>query len=294
MSPGADSNIEKEWEEARATLKAFDDRLHDIRKYGFSFVTALLTAQSILIPAFSSSSSESGAITDTVKLGVLSVTLLLIIALRVLEYSYLTFNEAAATRARVLERRLNMELTEVITARYDWAKLGWWATLLYAFFALGVLAIGVFVLPFYFQIVLMIFTIITVLVVFEFRVVQLDYGLHGHEDWTLDRLECKKGESIALTMTNLGDEPVPVPAGEFVFEVIREADWTPVHVERATLLTFVAHENNFTWFWDTGKNSTGIETRPGVYRVFPSQWDPKVSRRKAWSQPLRKKIVVTA
>jgi len=39
-----------EWQTIRELLFKFDSLVHDIRKYGFSFVTALLTAQAILVP----------------------------------------------------------------------------------------------------------------------------------------------------------------------------------------------------------------------------------------------------
>ena len=294
VNADADSNLEKELEQARDSLKAFDDRLHDIRKYGFSFVTALLTAQSILIPALGSGSAGNSSIGDFVKLGVLSVTLLLIGALRVLEYMYMSFNEATATRARVIERRLNMELTEVITARYAWAKLGWLATYLYVLFALGVLGVGFFVLPLYYEIALLLFTAMAIAVILELRVVQLDYTAHGHEDWSIDRLQCKVGESVGLTLTNLGEDELPVRVGDFIFKVVREDDWSEVHEEKSVVDITIGPENNFTWYWHTKKSSGGKKVIPGDYRVVPSSGDPKEAMmRKPWVYPLRRKIVVT-
>jgi len=293
MSADGDSNIEKELEQARDSLKAFDDRLHDIRKYGFSFITALLAAQSILIPAVDSGSAGSSSISDFVKLGVLSVTLLLLVALRVLEYMYMSFNEATATRARVIERRLNMELTEVITARFRWAKLGLWAICLYIFFALGVLGVGFFVLPLDYEIVLVFFTAMVIAAILELREVQLDFTAHGTEDWTIDKLQCKVGESVGLTLTNLGGDPLPVRVGDFIFKVVREDDWSEVHEEKAAVDITIGPENNFTWYWDTKKHSGPNKIRPGDYRIVPSRVNSEAKMREPWKYPLKRKIIVT-
>jgi hypothetical protein len=39
---------QKEWETAREVISKFDERLDVLRRYGFTFITGLLTAQSLL------------------------------------------------------------------------------------------------------------------------------------------------------------------------------------------------------------------------------------------------------
>lgn len=83
----------KEWETARGVLKDYDERTHDLRKIGFSFITALLAAQSLLIPNLVPGVASSNALPEFVKLSVLLVTLLLIITLRLIEKMYQLFQQ---------------------------------------------------------------------------------------------------------------------------------------------------------------------------------------------------------
>jgi hypothetical protein len=39
----------EEWKQARDVLKSFDDRIHDLRKYGFTFITGLMAVEGILL-----------------------------------------------------------------------------------------------------------------------------------------------------------------------------------------------------------------------------------------------------
>ena len=104
----ADNDLE-EWKATRDLISNFDQRTHGLRQWGFSFITVLLAAQSLLLPSLSGGAGSSG-ITDSVKLGVLSVTLILIIGLRQTEKTYQIYQKAANFRSLILERRLNIEL----------------------------------------------------------------------------------------------------------------------------------------------------------------------------------------
>jgi len=105
-----------EWKQARDVLKHFDEKLHDLRKYGFTFLTGLLAVESILIPTSFVTTIEK--IPDSAKFAIFTVTLILIIALHLLDRNYVVFQQAANTRAKVLERELNLELSEIISIRY--------------------------------------------------------------------------------------------------------------------------------------------------------------------------------
>lgn len=107
-----DTNLpEKEWEAARDVLAKFDDRRHDIRKYGISFVAGLLTAQSFI--------AESASITHLVKLAIVASTMVLIFSLRLTEKDYETYQVAAALRAVTIEPSLHYDLTGSITREYE-------------------------------------------------------------------------------------------------------------------------------------------------------------------------------
>jgi len=131
----------EEWKKCRDVLKEFDERIHDLRKYGFSFLTALLTAESFLIPGYLNGSADK-ILPDSIKLAVLGVTLLLIIALRLIERNYQLFIKCAAQRSRIIERSINFELTEIITQRHRAENIKKYELRIYYAFTLGVFALG--------------------------------------------------------------------------------------------------------------------------------------------------------
>jgi hypothetical protein len=278
---------EKEWETARDVLQKFDDRIHDLRKYGFSFVTALLTAQSLLIPYV----KDTTSVPDDVKLGVIAITLLLIVTLRLLEKNYQLFQAAAATRALILETRLNLELTETISQRYKDDYVNLLVLGLYILFAVGVGAVGYFILLPNYQLVTFLFLLIAVTIVALCLIsfFRLNYP-HGREDWTVDPLECKKNEFVRITLTNLGDKAITLPKDSIVFKITREIDGVQTYQQPASSDVLIAGLNNHTWEWKAGLNSNG-KVQAGIYRVFPSKWDGE--GRVLWNQPLHRKLIVT-
>ena len=136
----------EEWKSARKLLGQFDDRLHDLRKYGFSFITALLAAESILIPGPEAKAAGQAVIPDRIKLAVMLATLLLIMGMRLMDKHYRLFQEAAMVRAKIIERSLNLELSDAIAFRYNgehfWRYINW----LYYLFAWTTGLLGVFIL----------------------------------------------------------------------------------------------------------------------------------------------------
>lgn len=52
-------NFLKEWEIARGTLENINKHLLDLRKYGFTFITALMAAETLLIPTWLTSSDST-------------------------------------------------------------------------------------------------------------------------------------------------------------------------------------------------------------------------------------------
>ena len=121
-------NQMKEWEKARELIKDYDNRLHDLRKFGFSFITGLLTIGSLVTQTIARGVTTNnieitGESTEIIagpfNLGVFIITIMLIVALHLFDKNYRVFQEAANTRIKVLERKLNLELSEAVTVRYE-------------------------------------------------------------------------------------------------------------------------------------------------------------------------------
>src|SRR5687768_5221134 len=101
-STGAERLL-KEWEVARDAIAKFDERLHDLRKYGFGFLIAFVTGQSVL---FGRNQDGSPVIAEWSRVALVFFTLLIVLAIRLMEKHYDHIQKAAVWRARVLERHL--------------------------------------------------------------------------------------------------------------------------------------------------------------------------------------------
>ncbi|MGO9527545.1 MAG: hypothetical protein ACLPT4_15550 [Verrucomicrobiia bacterium] len=277
-------NYLEEWKQARSVLQFFDDKLHDLRKYGFSFLTALLTAESFL-------ATGTNQPTDAVKLAVLCVTLLLIVALYLLDTNYRVFQEATATRALVLERRLNLELSDVIAYRYGIGEIAAHVLLLYCLFVFGVLVLGWFSLCGCHWCVLGVVLAASTLLAWGYIIWLNRRGIRyrcGDEDWTVSRLECSVHDpTIRITVNNLtretesmdglvepngaGGKPpsyaVPKPivfaAKHIIWRIKSAKDEKVVQSESADAETKVY--DSHTW-------SVTLPKIAGVYHLHPRDW----------------------
>ncbi len=256
----ANNRFLKEWEIARFSVENCDKHLHDLRKYGFSFLTALLTAESFLIPTWLPSSNSS-VLPDYIKVAVLLVDLILIVALSLIDRNYLVVQGAAATRARILERILNLELTDVISFRYTLTNVKYYVAGVYVAFTLGVLVLGVSVLyPNYIYIVFLgLVAIIVQFLVVKFVHLRYEYG---RIDWTLDRLQCNSGDEVGITLTNLGEKPIEFKPGDIMWWIMKEDDESVVEFEELDKHLFIIPEDSYTWLWKT----EGVQE--GIYRVY--------------------------
>lgn len=288
--PDSDADREnhmKEWEKARDTLQFFDDKLHDLRKYGFSFVTVLLTADGILF-----STTFAVDVSATLKFAVFGVTLILILALHLIDKNYLVFQRAAATRAVVLEKELNLELSEVITDRYRIEHVEQDVLGVYLFFTLSVLFLGCISLGGYYGYSLILAMIAFIVTIFITRL-QLEYKYKYNEDWTISPLVCSLDSMVKITLNNLDnsleDWPANNPveakehAGIKVPKPIRfQKDgmlWEIINEESGKGETWTANRDidvydNQTWILkgkDVGK--------PGVYQLRPRGWPLPLHRR---------------
>lgn len=296
-------NLEKEWEMARGVLKDFDDRIDGLRKYGFTFVTALLTAQSLLVP-YVAGSSTSSALPDVLKLGIVSVTLLLIFTLKLIESGYQSFQRAATSRANIIERQLNLELTENISDRYKADHVRRWFTFAYAAFILGASGIGYLSIspPYSTYLIFIAAAALVGTVALSYPGIDLNYE-HGKFDWTIDKLECAKDGQVLITMTNMDTEKgIALGEGQLLWEVRPEGSTQPVHQERAHAEIVIGPNNSVTWAWKA-IDELQIKVHPGIYRVYPTVWNVKYNMRTVWKYvpehpeqaiPLRRKVTVVA
>ena len=226
----------EEWKSARALLQFFDDKLHDLRKYGFSFVTALLSAEGILL----SSDLARGAPVQA-KFAVFFVTLMLILALHLIDKNYRVFEKAATTRALVLERKLNIELSEIITDRYRIEQVNGAVIGVYVLFILCVLILAVYTLlggsgssifalggtptpdvsttkgsanSVIYLAILVVFAIaVTAYTIW----LDIRFKTEEKEDWTISPLESPIHGEISITVTNLDETSLADRGARWMF-----------------------------------------------------------------------------
>lgn len=287
------ANHMAEWQVARDTLQATDNNLHDLRKYGFSFVTALIAAESILLP------SVSGGLPDKVKLGVFLVTLLLIFVLHLIDENYRALEEATAGRALVIERDLNLELTEIISDRYIKTHAKLKVFIVYAFFAISVLVLGFFAFEHFWPYVpwLAAFTLAEIsAMIITFFTEKVTFRFGPGMDWTISPLECTDGDLVKITLTNLNsshadmddlrhlknqslplselkkkgkDQRVQKPIRLVAYKPIwsvEDDDGVPVYTKIVPNDVWVFH--SYSWFWNTNEVLRGDEEMK-VFSVHP-------------------------
>ncbi len=239
----------KEWEKARDFLKLFDEKLHDLRKFGFGFVTALIAANGILFSA----KEESGASAE-IKFAVFLVTLILIMALQLIDRNYIVFQKAAATRALVLERKLNIELSEIITDRYRSRNIEIFVWAIYGIFMFCVLLLCYYSIGAQFSLILLL-----IIVVYEitrqFLKLNVDYRYTVPEDWTISPINCSMDGEVKITVSNLGN---------YDYEL--------------TLINLIRE-----FFRGRAKNPTSIRFKKNdlVWRITPEDTDDNVIIKKA-------------
>ena len=120
-----------EWKECRTSIDRFDKLIVDVRKYGFTLITGLLTAS-----AFAFVKLDSVSVPDAARVGVSLVLMVLVLGLFTVDRYLEIFLRSAVTRARALETALDFRLTRMISNVAEGAETSTWATWLYTFFML--------------------------------------------------------------------------------------------------------------------------------------------------------------
>jgi hypothetical protein len=256
-----------EWSAARTIINDLDERITDIRKYGLTIVSALLTAQGLIeIP----SSSTSSAVPISVKFAILTVSLVLVMALCLLEKSERLVLISAAARARVLERKLSFSLTEDITfvLNQSWSKR--YPSGIYSVFIWTTVGLGFGVLDpslsgwNWWAIALVIAGVGTTLAMLALERYDDDQLI----DFGLDRYTCKAGETVTVTFTNLTDKFIGFNRGQVVWKISnsdQDPRWsTPHEVYCCSNRPPVPPGGTREWTWET----TGVE--PGLYTLWYS------------------------
>ena len=286
-------NLLEEWKQARETIKTYDEKLHDLRKYGFTFVTGLLTAQGLLLPG-GIPGEPAIDIPPKVQFAILSATMLLIIVLRWFDGNYQGIIYAINARAIVIERLINLELTEEIQDRFRASALWLSRNILYTGFEFAVVFLAFVLLPS--EHTKLTFpptwddwvTILSIVVVIEwviyFTLFTPGRSVWGHisTDWTLDRLQCERGQQIRLMMTNFSGRirfflrlKYPIfylHLGRIKFEKnkviwqIYDSNNKKMHCQTATTDLIVERGSSYVWNW-----TANVE--PGIYTIKICQPD---------------------
>lgn len=203
MSSSDSDRTLDEWKEARSVLARFDTNLHDLRKVGFTFVTALLAANGLLSQNLTGATS---VVPDGVKAGVLVATMGLIVALKLLDTHYRLFQQAASVRGRILEDRLNLDITNDISLFYDYRKYWWYVQVLYYSFVGLTVLLGFAIL---WGDTLLIATMLVAALVSGVLIHVIDQEKPtAFEDWSVDKKIVSKGTPVRITYTNLNSRDV--------------------------------------------------------------------------------------
>jgi hypothetical protein len=261
-----------EWKTIRKFVSSYDDRKHELRKTGFSLITALIAAQSILFITIDNSSSTIRAIatsttvgnyvtqsltnlaynpavhtifdilnintiytsyiSQTIKAVAILVTIALIFAVIYYEKGYRFYQQAAVQRALILEKKLNLQLTETISYQFGSHSSRLYESGVYFLFIGSALLLSSIATPLFFPLLLVItglaifFTLILtrnvkdnyrlctpLSVMFEIYLKRFIGWIGGekkiedpHLDWSIDPLVCKQGDKVAITLTNLNKD----------------------------------------------------------------------------------------
>lgn len=263
MPESSDDNFMTEWTETRNVLRVFDDRIHDLRKYGFTFVTGILTAQGILLPYVpATATAEPSGIPDEAKLGVLVATTLLIIVLRWFDGNYQGFQYGASMRAKVLERFHNLELSDTISLRYRVDKLWVPKIILYAGFEGAVIGLAYALLPEHSSWVayLTIGIVVENILYYRFASPERLRGKFAGTDWALDRLRCTNGETVRIMLTNLGSTDRILEKDTIAWKILDKNN-VEIHSETVHNTIKVTPSFSYVWAWNVGDKD------PGIYRI---------------------------
>jgi hypothetical protein len=136
----SNGHLLEEWQEARSVIARFDNILHDLRKFGFSFITAIIAADSVIGQA---TGIGSLIVTPRVKVAIVLSTVVLVVSLYTLDRFSRAIQYGAELRALKIEKKLDMELTQKIKDLYEKEGAGNFVDVLYGGFILAAVVLGI-------------------------------------------------------------------------------------------------------------------------------------------------------
>ncbi len=130
-----------EWQESRNVVSKLDSQLSGLRQFGFSFVTVLLVASSVIFQT---------AVGPTIKLAVILATFGLVLALYATDCFYRIIQSSAAHKSKMLEASLGDEQGLTAVIGYAYGMTGDWIFIevLYVIFLVATAGLGLAALPF--------------------------------------------------------------------------------------------------------------------------------------------------
>ncbi len=270
--------LDKEWEVARDLIAKADERIDSLRKYGFSFVASLLTADTIALRSLKDGEARAAF---GIAVGVSVVASVLVVAMRLLEKNTQLLQMAAVQRAQVIERHLGAELTEIVVERHRAQRWGWMGDALYCLFALivglvGLLAsgpatglhdIGVR------GAALTAVAVVSCVLILVISAVESASRSRQKDDWSLDRLECAAGETVRIMLTRWGEATGGLVEGKVVWRIdhLTETGAKDVASRTATARD-CENDDCKVWLWDTSGRA------PGLYEVVIDPDDVRNSK----------------
>ncbi len=140
----AQANFVEEWKTSVEVSTKFDEILVDIRKYGFTLITGLLTAGSFLgFTVGGDSILNQLAYANILHIGVIIVTMFLVVVLFWLDLYYQNLLYGSVIRTRFLELiRLRHRLSVYISGIYTGSSMKIMLYSIYAGFLLGCFFLG--------------------------------------------------------------------------------------------------------------------------------------------------------
>lgn len=266
MRYGENQQDYDEWVAARNLIDKFDGEMTELRKTGFAFITGILAISGIFLP------SNADGIPYGAKAAIIIATMVLIVAVALFEKNIAIKQKAASQRAIVLERRLNLELTEIIYYQYLFNKGSLYQILIYVLFISGACILA-WSLPIdpnpitNLLIVGLMFTIFVAIIAiihlqFKFRRPENREG----QDWTIDKIECQPGDLLGITLTNFSGDEIKVPdQNRFIYQI--EDETGHIIFQNKKPIT-IQSEQSYTWYWDTK------DVDEGIYHIIPDKGDP--------------------
>jgi hypothetical protein len=244
---GEDDRSLVEWQETRTVIARYDGYLNDLRKLSFPFITGTL-AISGFVGSISSISGTIVLLSPNIYTGVFIAIMGLIVAVAVLDTLYCNFELAASVRAGILEKRLNLDITNdfaYLSDKESWSK---YVHLLY-----GVLVVVAFVLgvafiwgdAWYTYVPLAVALILSILFmnhIFKKKSIHL-------YDWGVDKKILTQGDYLRITFTNLNHEYDTIP-GNFLISWKITSDESNEDIDLKKIAAKkLKYSEDYSWLW---------------------------------------------